>query len=298
MKPLNQQQENDRSIPAIKGVYRVANANEGSLWLKEAVVLVKQSPGSWIGVAAFLMFLLILPMVNLIATILMPIALGGIMLGCRSQQANLGFKFDHLFEGLKHDARELLILSGFYALALLAVNLLTHALLLLVGIDYQDVIANMTPQANMTTDKQMFEWFAQLQEDGTLFYLALGMLVSLVLLIPVLMALWFAPALVVFQKMTALKALHTSFKACHYNFKAFLVYGLIGFGYLMMGYFLMITVAVILPLLGLPLFLFSFFVLFAISLATIYPSYISLFENENNNQLKPGENQSDSSMLA
>ncbi len=245
MKPEDQQNTTKQPTPQTKGSYRIASANEGTLWLKEAARLVKQAPSSWIGISAFLMFMLIIPMINLIATVLMPVAMGGIMLGCRSQQANQGFKFDHLFEGLKHDARELLILSGCYALALLAVNLLTHALLLLAGIDYQEVIANMAPPTNMTTDQQMFEWIAKLQQDGTLLYLALGMLVSLALLIPVLMALWFAPALVVFQKMNALHALLASFKACHYNFKAFLVFGLIGFGYLMMGYFLMITITII-----------------------------------------------------
>lgn len=298
MNSENQQDQNDKLIPEIKGVYRVAQSNEGTIWLKQAVSLVKSSPGTWIGVSAFLMFLLILPKINLIATVLMPVALGGIMLGCRAQSANLGFKFDHLFEGLKHDAKELLLLSACYALGLLMVNFLTHGLLLLAGIDYQQVIANMAPPANMATEQQMFEWVARLQEDGTLLNLALGMLVSLALLIPVFMALWFAPALVVFQKMSALESLYTSFRACHYNFKAFLVFGLIGFGYLMMGYFLMTTVAIILPLLGLPLFLFSFFVLFAVSLATIYPSYISLFESEDKGQQSNGEDQSNSSMLA
>lgn len=297
MKLENPHDNDTDSVPQKKGEYRIANANEGINWLREAVILVKRSPGAWIGISAFLMFMLIIPVVNLLTTILMPVALGGVMLGCRSQHTSHEFKFEHLFEGLKHDARELLVLSGCYAFGLLLINLLTQLILLLVGIDYQEVITNMTPPADMTTEQQMYDWVTQLTENGTLLYLALGMLVSLMLLIPVFMALWFAPALVVFQKMTAFKALYVSFKACHYNFKAFLVFGLIGFGYLILGYFLMTTLTILLPLLGLPLFLLSFFVLFAISLAAIYPSYLSLFESGFNTD-QMGSDISDSSMLA
>ena len=43
------------------------------------------------------------------------------------------------------------------------------------------------------------------------------MLFLLVLSVPLLMALWFAPALVVFNKMPALEALKASFEACLKN---------------------------------------------------------------------------------
>jgi uncharacterized membrane protein len=49
------------------------------------------------------------------------------------------------------------------------------------------------------------------------------------LLVPLLMAYWFAPALVVFDNMPALEAMKLSFAACWRNMAPFLVYGLVTF---------------------------------------------------------------------
>ena len=52
-------------------------------------------------------------------------------------------------------------------------------------------------------------------------------LVSLLLLFPLVMAIWFAPALVFFNNMPPVEALKASFNACLKNTLPFLVYGLI-----------------------------------------------------------------------
>jgi uncharacterized membrane protein len=53
----------------------------------------------------------------------------------------------------------------------------------------------------------------------------LGGLVVLALVIPVNMALWFCPALVMLQDQTAIRAIKQSFKACLRNLVPFLIYG-------------------------------------------------------------------------
>ena len=58
----------------------------------------------------------------------------------------------------------------------------------------------------------------------------LAVLVALALLIPVAMAAWFAPALVVLNDMGVGDAIKASFWACLKNIVPFLVYGLILFG--------------------------------------------------------------------
>jgi uncharacterized membrane protein len=55
----------------------------------------------------------------------------------------------------------------------------------------------------------------------------LALLISLALSVPVVMAMWFAPALVVFNNMQPVPALKASFDACMKNMLVFLVYGLI-----------------------------------------------------------------------
>ena len=55
----------------------------------------------------------------------------------------------------------------------------------------------------------------------------LALLFSLLLSIPLLMALWFSPALVLFNGMPPWQALRASFDACLQNALPFLLYGLI-----------------------------------------------------------------------
>jgi len=87
-------------------------------------------------------------------------------------------------------------------------------------------------------------------------------LVVLALLIPIMMAYWFAPALVALNGMSALAAMKLSFVACLRNFVPFLIYGLIG---------LVLAVLAILPV-GL-----GMLVLGPVMTASIYTSYRDIF---------------------
>jgi uncharacterized membrane protein len=55
----------------------------------------------------------------------------------------------------------------------------------------------------------------------------LALLVVAALVIPVNMALWFAPALVMLQDQTAMHAITQSFKGCVRNIVSFLIYGVV-----------------------------------------------------------------------
>jgi uncharacterized membrane protein len=74
------------------------------------------------------------------------------------------------------------------------------------------------------------------------------------LLLPVMMAAWFAPALVVFQQQGVIESMKTSFSGCLKNIVPFLIYGVamlvlavpatlpIGLGWLVLGPILSATV--------------------------------------------------------
>ena len=64
---------------------------------------------------------------------------------------------------------------------------------------------------------------------GALVTILLGMLIGAALMLPVLMAVWFAPALVVFHGRDAVQALKESFIGCLKNILPFFVYGLVMF---------------------------------------------------------------------
>jgi uncharacterized membrane protein len=66
---------------------------------------------------------------------------------------------------------------------------------------------------------------AKLMASGTV--IALGGLIALALMVPLMAAYWFAPALVMMHDMKPLAAMKASFVACIRNFIPFLVYGIV-----------------------------------------------------------------------
>jgi len=62
---------------------------------------------------------------------------------------------------------------------------------------------------------------------GSAMAIALGSLVTLALMVPLLAAYWFAPALVIMHGVPPLDAMKASFGACLRNFIPFLLYGVV-----------------------------------------------------------------------
>jgi uncharacterized membrane protein len=101
---------------------------------------------------------------------------------------------------------------------------------------------------------------ATLQAMGMTFVLA--MLIMTALLLPVVMAVWLAAPLVVFHEQGALDAMKGSFMGCLKNILAFLVYGVVLFGF---------SIVATLPL-GL-----GWLVLGPVLAASIYASYRDIY---------------------
>ena len=91
----------------------------------------------------------------------------------------------------------------------------------------------------------------------------LGVLAALALLVPLLMAYWFAPALVVLRNMGAIEAMKTSFAASLKNIVPFLIYGAVMF--------------VLFVLATIPLML-GFLVMLPLAFISYYTSYKDVFE--------------------
>ena len=90
----------------------------------------------------------------------------------------------------------------------------------------------------------------------------LAMLVVLALAVPLYMALWFAPSLIVFNNMKPIDAMKTSFFACLKNLVPFLFYGVIT---------LVLCFIAAIP------FGLGFLVLGPVAIASIYASYRDVF---------------------
>ncbi len=227
-------------IPGGRGV----PAGRGWSWIAEGWGLFKESPVIWI--VNFVLFMLIVigiqlvPVLGGIAGMLLAPVLGaGLMIGARAVHQGEGLEVGHLFAGFRERTGPLVVVGVIYLVATMVIVL---AMVMLVGVSFVGV---------MTGSAQAFG-------AGLL----LGVLVAVALSIPLMMAYWFAPALVALNGLGAVDAMKTSFSACLKNILSFLVYGLIGLG---LGIIASIPLAL------------GWFVLAPVFVASMYASYRDIF---------------------
>ena len=197
--------------PQFNGQHRRVGQGNAFEWLKQGWALFVAWPGQWLALTVVLLVLQmgisIVPLVgSLAASLLTPIFAAGVLHACRKVANGASPEIADLFHGFSHRASELVLLGAFSVVGTLLI-VLVSALVGGGGV----VSALLNP---------------------ALFGLALGgvmlaLLFSLLLSIPLLMALWFSPALVLFNGMPPWQALRASFDACLQNALPFLLYGLI-----------------------------------------------------------------------
>jgi len=189
-------------------------AAQGWTWIVEAWALFKRAPGPWvlINIVYVVMFVamhLIYVVGPLAAGVLWPVFAGGIMLGCRQLQEGGALEVGHLFAGFR---TRFGTLAAVGAISLVASLVIVFAGSYATGGILLDILSgNVDPAAVAAA-------------AGTLL---LALLIITALMLPVAMAVWFAPPLVVLQGKGALEAMGQSFVACLKNTLPFLIYGLI-----------------------------------------------------------------------
>lgn len=201
---------------------RSVDAGNGWYWIRDGFALFKQSPVIWI--ALFLIYLLIgvvltfIPMVgSIVLNLLAPVFIAGFMLGCRALENGEELEINHLFIGFKQNTSQLITVGGLYLAGVIVIAGITFiftggSLLTAMGAHQHDI-----EHAGAVA----------LAAGGGMMFAALFILAALV---PLMMAYWFAPILVVFYDMKAKDAMKTSFDACMKNVMPFLVYSLISMG--------------------------------------------------------------------
>lgn len=196
-----------RSVPASRGVD----------WISAGFALFRKSPLIWVVTLviffAILMALSLVPLLGHIAAMLLqPVLLGGLLLGCRDLDRGEELRIEHLFEGFRRDTNPLLMVGFYSGLAYLAIGLLV-TILVGGGAIGLGVLADIGKNSSL------------LMSEAMIGFVFAGLLATL-LAVPVAMATWFAPALVLFRGMPALEAMKLSFSACLGNMLPFLLYGL------------------------------------------------------------------------
>jgi hypothetical protein len=228
---------------------RELDAARGWIWITQGFDLFKKAPGPWI--ATFLLWAVIylvasvIPGGGLLTALFGEVLIAGWLLGCRSLDTGGPLKVEHLFAGFRSEQLTQLVIVG--ALYLAGMFVVFLGVGILIGGSMISLFwGKASPDA---------------LQASIGFVIAVLLIVAL--MVPLLMATWFAPALVIFGGQPAFEAMKESFAACMKNMVPFLVYGLIGLG---------LTVIAMIPL-GL-----GILVLVPVFIASIYTSYRDVFD--------------------
>jgi uncharacterized membrane protein len=189
---------------------------------------------------------------NLIA----PVFIAGFMIGCRTLETGEELEIKHLFAGFQQHAPQLITIGGLYM----------AGFIIIIGIMSTGIDEN-TMQAIQSGKELTPEEAEALLKGGFLF----SWLAGFFLLIPLIMAYWFAPPLAAFHGVSGWVAMKESFKACLRNIAPFFLYSLV--------------LMVVLGIASIPmknpataiLTLMALFVMIPTMMASLYASYKDVF---------------------
>lgn len=180
-------------------------------WIATGWALFMKAPAIW-ALHALIVFVVLaalgmLPLLGWAAApIVLPVLIGGMLSGAQALQRDEALRIDHLFDGIRRHPGPLLALGGLHLLGALLAALMAAAIsgsAVLTG-----MVVGALPGVGVATVGVMF-----------------GALVFTVLWALLMMALWFAPALVMLDGAAPLNAIALSARAALRNPLAFIVLG-------------------------------------------------------------------------
>jgi len=199
---------------------RSVAAAHGWAWILAGGRLFMRSPAQWVGVLVVLFVVMkvvnFVPVFALLAVLLMPVFLAGLMDGCRALAEGGRLEFAHLLSGFRRNAAQLVTLGGVYLVG----NLLILMIVVQIGGEAFSTIAETLAKGGPVAPEQSQE----MQAAAT--SVTRAALIGAALSLPLLMALWFAPLLTFFHGVKPLPALKLSFLGCLRNVLPMSVYGL------------------------------------------------------------------------
>jgi uncharacterized membrane protein len=215
--------DRDATTPPPRNPPATVDAGNGVTWWSEGWRLFKAAPGVWIGIALLFIVIMVLlaciPMIGTVATTLLaPVLAGGVLTGCRAQDRGGELTIAHLFASFSDRLGPLVIvgllyLAGSFAIVVVVAGLLFAA----VGV---------TGIGTLLAGDPLQAGLAALATFGI--GAVIAALLGLLLGIPLMMAYWFAPALVVFRNDEPFAAMKASFVASLVNVLPMLVYSVLG----------------------------------------------------------------------
>ena len=196
---------------------RRERAGAGWTWIAQGWKLFARAPLMWI--LAILVWFVIAIVVNLVPFVgglafqaVNPAIAAGFMVACRSIEVGGDFELEQLFAGFRTRFGSLLV-----------VGLIVIACWVLIFLVFAGVVGFSILGAILSGNSQRVVHDVM----ASALTIALGGLVALALSIPVMAAMWFAPALVAMHGMGPVQAMKESLVGCMVNFVPFLVWGIV-----------------------------------------------------------------------
>jgi uncharacterized membrane protein len=255
--PMDTNNENDTRGSDRRLTVARPGAAEGAVWLRESWRLFKLAPIAWMGMTA-LVFLVMLLLGNYLhaglVEILSPFMVAGFMAGSQAAQRGEPVTFLALGEGFKRSAAALLGIGVIYFAGTLALDYLARQISG-TGIEQLALMARQDP-ASIDPEQARVALEQSLP----------GLLTVMLLMTPLLMATWFAPALALFNGFNALNSLWWSLWATAVNWRPMAMYVAV---FMPLG-----LIAVLIPfglglLVFLPMFLIATFLAYRAMFVTV-----------------------------
>lgn len=235
---------------------RVANIGRGFSWLTEAVSYFTASPLAWIA-AIVVLFIIsivvnIIPFGSLLMNVFYPVIVGGYMIGCAAHKNGYKFEFQHIFTGFSEPYFKRLVLVGVINLCATIVIVVLLIILIFTALGGMEFLHQL--------DLEQYD-----QIPGHLTEMLMLLLIAAALFLPLVMAMWFAPVIIISSEEDTLSALKLSLNACIKNILPFTVYGLFLF---------VLSIIAAIP------FMLGYLILLPILTASVYVSFLDCFEQE------------------
>jgi len=196
-------------------------ANHGWLWIRHGYNLIMRSPvQSMLMVMVFAMGIFTPALVPVIGPILgvliMPVLMAGYMRVCRSLEYSEKINNRHILAGFSSNTKQLVAIGGMLLLGLLFISTVTT---ILGGTELAAILENFKTHQ----DPNLLVEALLAQGSGVETSLMAGMILLFMLVI----AMQFAPMLVLFDQLTAWEAMVASLRGTFRNIVPYLVYSLI-----------------------------------------------------------------------
>ncbi len=192
----------------------------GALWLRRSFAMFAAARLPWL-VLLFLYYFVfvvarIIPFLSYVLPVMKPVFAVGFLAAAWSQERGGKPRPADLFRGFRANLVALLLLGIFLmagmTLATLSTSLIDDGMLLKLFVNPPALDADSAAATRRVED---------VFTNGRV---QLGMVLAVACAVPILLAMWFAPALVVFQDRGALSALANSLRAAVANWRAIVTY--------------------------------------------------------------------------